>query len=108
MTQQERILNLAHEKIAYFGTRGARQWGKSLDQAMTIAINFTINNLWISVDESLPKEYESVLIRAVNKRTLYVVHDVAAIYNGTWNRNMEDYTITHWMPIPALPEGGAQ
>lgn len=122
MTQQERILKLAHEKVAYFGTRGARQWGKSLDQAMTIAINFTINNLWISVDDSLPeftkkvncaKISELVLIQCKNgaiTRARYI--EVSGeIPIKTWECvdagfGVCDDKVTHWMPIPVLPEGG--
>jgi hypothetical protein len=123
MNQQERILSLAQEQIQIIGTSGAR-FGKTYKAAFELAIRFTLENLWISVDEllpELPKELPSaavseiVLIKCVNGAitraryvkilgdfTTYVWQCVDAGF-GVW-----DDKVTHWMPIPKLKEGGAQ
>lgn len=124
MTQQERILSLAQEQIACIGQCGIRQWGKSFTAGFKMAVKFTLENLWISVDESLPelpKELPSaavseiVLIKCVNGAitraryvkilgdfTTYVWQCVDAGFG------IGDDKVTHWMPIPKLKEGGAQ
>ena len=123
MNQQERILSLAQEQILIVGTSGAR-FGKTYKAAFELAIRFTLENLWISVDESLPelpKELPSaavseiVLIKCVNGAitraryvkilgdfTTYVWQCVDAGFG------VGDDKVTHWMPIPKLKEGGAQ
>ena len=55
MTQQERMMKLAQERIACIGQGGIRQWGKSFTAGFKMAVKFTLENLWISVDESLPE-----------------------------------------------------
>ena len=121
MTQQERILSLAQEQIQIVGTSGAR-FGKTYKAAFELAIRFTLENLWIPVDESLPelpKELPSaavseiVLIKCVNGAitraryvkilgdfTTYVWQCVDAGFG------VGDDKVTHWMPIPKLKEGG--
>lgn len=121
MNQQERILKLAQEKIQIVGTSGAR-FGKTYKAAFELAIRITLENLWISVDESLPelpKELPSaavseiVLIKCVNGAitraryvkilvdfTTYVWQCVDAGFG------VGDDKVTHWMPIPKLKEGG--
>lgn len=124
MTQQERILKLAQEKIGYIGQGGTRQWGKSFKAGFGMAIKFTLANLWISIDEDLPeftkKEgsaqiSEPVLIKCTNgaitrARYFKVGGEVPA---EGWKCIDAGFgvggdKVTHWMPIPALPEGGAQ
>lgn len=121
MTQQERILKLAQEKIQIVGTSGAR-FGKTYKAAFELAIRFTLENLWISVEDSLPelpKELPSaavseiVLIKCVNGTitraryvkilgdfTTYVWQCVDAGF-GVGNDK-----VTHWMPIPESKNGG--
>lgn len=120
MTQQERILKLAQEKIAYFGTNGARQWGKSLTNAMMVAIEFTLNNLWVSVTEELPERNRNVLALNLNGDVLVAFHDGMETWwwcdgfvcgekaNGDkkYSSCCEIDSITHWMPIPKLMKGG--
>lgn len=121
MTQQDRILKLAQEKIAYFRANGARHWGKSLTNAMMVAIEFTLNNLWVSVTEELPEQNRNVLALNASGDVLVAFYD-----EGTWwwcdgficgekengdkkySSSCEIDSITHWMPIPALPKGGKQ
>ncbi len=54
MNQQERILSLAKEQIQIVGTSGAR-FGKTYKAAFELAIRFTLENLWISVEDGLPE-----------------------------------------------------
>jgi hypothetical protein len=106
MTQQERILQLAQEQITYLGHRG-RKWGENFKVGFNGGIRFTLENLWISVEEDLPKDKESVFVRDEDGRC------TSAWYSPiteTWFLTMgeiggEDaiYTkITHWMPIPEM------
>lgn len=55
---------------------------------------------WISVEERLPEELKSVLVRSEYEgKSLY---EVAFIINGKWKcRNGKP---THWMPIPSFDE----
>ena len=122
MTQQERILKLAHNKIFCIGLSAARQWGKSFTAGFDTAVKFTLENLWISVDESLPelpKDFpysavsEIVLIKCANgaiTRARYV-KIVGEFTTYGWQCvdagfGVGNDKVTHWMPIPELKEGG--
>ena len=65
---------------------------------------------WISVDERLPNTNENVLV--------YVKGFPCFVYTymggneweddyGYWHRT-EDANVTHWMPLPEAPKGGAE
>lgn len=122
MTQQERILKLAQEKIAYIDQGGTRQWGKSFKAGFEMAIRFTLENLWISVDDSLPELSEErrcsavseiVLIKCANgaiTRARYI-KIVGEFKTSGWKCvdagfGVGDDKVTHWMPIPELKKGG--
>ena len=58
-------------------------------------------NPWISVKDRLPEAFEEVIAFAANGH----------IENSYWDGNyftgdFYDTTVTHWMPIPELKEGG--
>lgn len=124
MTQQERILKLAHNKIFCIGLSTTRQWGKSFTAGFDIAVKFTLENLWISVGEDLPKfatkvanaqMSNPVLIQCANgaiTRARYIEVSGEVPIVG-WECIDAGFSVgsdkvTHWMPIPALPEGGVQ
>lgn len=119
MTQQERILKLAQEKIPYFRTNGAKQWGEALPEALPeavmVIIKFTLENLWISVNDELPKVED----RPFSERVLILCKNGAvtrACYikeNNSWfcsdaGFGVGDTDVTHWMPFPKPQEGGAR
>ena len=123
MTQQERILSLAQEQIQIVGTSGAR-FGKTYKAAFELAIRFTLENLWISVDESLPELPKEIPSAAVSEIVLIKCVN-GAITRARYVKILGDFTtyvwqcvdagfgvgndkVTHWMPIPKLKEGGAQ
>ena len=78
---------------------------------------------WISVDERLPEETETELdtVQGEDRTTVIAkVSDLVLIYskhpekpyvtvdvtvNGTWANN---WYVTHWMPLPEAPKGGAE
>ncbi len=123
MNQQERILSLAQEQIQIVGTSGAR-FGKTYKAAFELAIRFTLENLWISVDESLPELPKEIPSAAVSEIVLIKCVN-GAITRARYVKILGDFTtyvwqcvdagfgvgddkVTHWMPIPKLKEGGAQ
>lgn len=122
MTQQERIMKLAQEKIAYLGNRG-RLWGKSFKVGFEGAVRFTLANLWISVDEDLPEFIakvdgaqisKTVIVKCTNgtiTRAQYVGVS-GEVPASCWTTIDAGFCIrgkvTHWMPIPELPEGGVK
>lgn len=55
---------------------------------------------WISVEERLPEELTSVLVRSEYEgKSLY---EVAFVINGKWK--CHNGKPTHWMPIPSFYE----
>lgn len=67
--------------------------------------NFILNNLWISVDEALPKEKYLVLTRV--KTPVGIVHRSDYYINDYWYmcRYNQEEIVTHWMEIPSLKGG---
>lgn len=122
MTQQERIMELAREQVVYIGREGARHWGKSFTAGFEMAVRFTLENLWISVDESLPELSEERRCSAISEMVLIQCAN-GAITRARYFKIVGEFTtygwkcvdagfgvgndeVTHWMPIPALPKGG--
>lgn len=122
MTQQERIIQKAEKEIKVIGRNGIFSIGKTYRAAFEVAVKFTLENLWISVDESLPefsKKIDSVqmsklvLIKCANgaiARAEYMELS-GEVPAKIWHCIdagfcKEDEKVTHWMPIPALPKGG--
>ena len=57
---------------------------------------------WISVEERLPEEKESVLVHYVDGWM-----PIAFLLDGKWyqsNGEMSWLSVTHWMPLPQPPE----
>ena len=77
-------------------------------------MNKTTNNLWISVDESLPEMRKRVLVayRLFSKISICIMkripHDSSDPDNPKWHwsltNNKED--VLAWMPLPEFKEGG--
>lgn len=110
MNQQERILKLAHEKIQIVGTSGAR-FGKTYKAAFELAVRFTLENLWISVDEDLPKDGVDVFVRNEHGKctSAWYSHDTETWFLAYGEIAGDDVIysqITHWMPTPELKKGG--
>lgn len=122
MTQQERMMKLAQERIACIGQGGIRQWGKSFTAGFKMAVKFTLENLWISVEEALPELSEErrcsavseiVLIKCANgaiTRARYI-KIVGEFKTSGWKCvdagfGVGDDKVTHWMPIPESKNGG--
>lgn len=65
---------------------------------------------WISIENSLPEYVAQVLVyRGIRK-----VCEVMQYQQGSWQiwngeffeeLNMEEFDITHWMPLPKSPKG---
>lgn len=121
MNQQERILSLAQEQIQIIGTSGAR-FGKTYKAAFELAIRFTLENLWISVDEALPPKRKTTKGEELEESIPVFVRDNEGNYTSAWYSfygkhwymafgeaflKQSIYSkITHWMPIPKLKKGG--
>jgi hypothetical protein len=61
---------------------------------------------WISVKDDLPKDYEPVIAATSDKK---VIPDAYYDKKFGWQWECNDYldglTVTHWMELPAHPEG---
>ena len=59
---------------------------------------------WISVEDRLPTTYQDVL--CYDGHNYYV--DFIRL-DGTWcDADLHHFEITHWMPLPEAPKGGAE
>lgn len=63
-------------------------------------------NRWIGVNDSLPPENETVLLldHRNNMRSGYLDGDAIVFIYTDSDDWLDDEMITHWQPIPALPE----
>lgn len=62
---------------------------------------------WISVNDSLPTEYDYVIVSYVDNEGLRYIPAIGYIRNGVWyiEREIEFHRIvTHWMPLPSPPK----
>jgi hypothetical protein len=64
---------------------------------------------WISVKDRLPEEGVPVLVCGRPKigEVPYIVDQIYKgdwMLWGIWNNTSRGYIVTHWMPLPALPE----
>ena len=67
--------------------------------------NTRVGDAWISVDDLMPKERQSILIH-----TDTGLVTGAYLFDGDWKCDLGPWIIgkhtTHWMPLPDPPEGG--
>lgn len=58
---------------------------------------------WINANERLPREDEKVLVCCKTKKGIQSVN-MAYQVNGWWHGNGSMSGVTHWQPLPELPE----
>ena len=58
---------------------------------------------WIPVSERLPKKTDTVLVLAGGVRVIATYHNKNK-WELLWRISSEIYGVTHWMPLPKLPE----
>ena len=58
---------------------------------------------WISVDERLPEDDQRVLVVCRTKKGVQSVN-LAYYWNGAWHGQGSMAGVTHWMPLPPVPE----
>ena len=100
MNQQERILKLAQEQITYIGNRG-RQWGKTFTVGFNGGIRFTLENLWISVEEQMPEKTDEYFVMYNDGDTSYFYCAFFDTDKQMFDKCIHEF-VTHWMPIPTL------
>lgn len=59
---------------------------------------------WISVEDRLPEETGKYLVSTKNG----VVYQTKYYSGGKWGQKDKGKNITHWMPMPDAPKGGAE
>lgn len=116
MNQQQRIVQKAEKEIKIIGPNGVRNCGKTYRAAFEIAVRFTLENLWIPVEEDLPElRYERVSMKWSDK--VLVRLDNGYIMESAYLKDLKDSGtnmfcwlnivpgtnhVTHWMPIPII------
>jgi len=61
---------------------------------------------WISVEKSLPNEWEPVLVwSCCGYIECAVWLGIPGKWRCTWDHTLLDSEITHWMPLPEPPDG---
>ena len=71
-------------------------------------------NRWIPVEDALPEENKYVFALVKRKHSSRVI--LSVMIEGKWKIGVNDCSdgfdvvgvITHWMPLPEPPEGGAE
>ena len=109
MTQEQRIIQKAEKDICYISSNGSRAWGKSFRGGFETAVKFTLDNLWIPVEERMPEtdpetlKSAPVFVRAKGKyfESFYVAR--YSEYFQDWISDSFAVTnVTHWMEIPKV------
>jgi len=111
-------INDWHDAIYIEGQAPALE--RSIPQAFKAGVEWhSKQSPWISVEDKLPEEKQPVLVANYFKsaRKPYYEYYMGFYRDGEWcactcvDENGEDYIltdVTHWMPIPELPKGGAE
>lgn len=55
---------------------------------------------WISVEDRLPKQWETVLVFCDGIRSTDFISST-----GRWYEHIDHDSVTHWMPLPNPPKG---
>ena len=79
-------------------------------QSEGIANNATTTGEWISVDERLPEQFETVLVFCdTGARKFQCVSEMIEPNGKRWSA-VCGFRVTHWMPLPEAPKmkGGAE
>ena len=69
--------------------------------------SWTVSDMeWISVKDRLPETRGTYLVCAVFFEDARNLHVRTGYYDKVWYLDCctNDYMITHWMPLPSLPE----
>lgn len=112
--QEQRIISIAEDKgiIIRDSLVQARSGGKTLRHGFAMGVNFTLNNLWISVEEDLP-EISTETMRSNKMLVRSQGRYYETFYTAVYDKFSEEWTdgdyvitnVTHWMPIPSVKEG---
>lgn len=84
----------------YFNNRGGMFGMKDLE-TFYCAVNWALQNQWVSVEEMLPEE-EAIFTNGLNVGIGHLTDDM----DCDCDNGVLICGVTHWMEIPALPKGG--
>lgn len=105
MIDAERLSNeLKAYRQQYFGYGWHNEYAV-LSQCLSLIDaqpTLTPPNEWISVEERLPEKDGSYLVHSGKSNTVYAAH--FGKRDGRWSGKSKNLFITHWMPMPELPE----
>lgn len=93
--------DIAEDKIKAISRNGfypvSRAWGKGVRQVFFLGIAYAIRNQWIDIKEAKPEEDQAVL-QLTEKGRICIVRYHEQMVMSTSMGN-----VTHWMPLPELP-----
>ena len=105
MNQQEIIIQSAKEQIV-FSDRKNGGWNDKIESIFTTAVQYTLENLWISTEEEKPESCKLVFAALLDVKT-----EAYQYYVGWYNETQEQwfladfgycFDVSYWMPIPTL------
>ena len=98
----EEIEELFYKQVEYGATDLIDAFDDALQDARTVDAAEVLRDQWISVKDKLPETEEEVLVLTVSK-TGNVNVDKGYLLNGRFVHR-GSAVVTHWMPLPELPE----
>ena len=104
MTEEE-LINNAKEYLKAITKKPKDEYGISTKEAGR-AVGWALSHQWINAKDKLPEKSKYVLIRMSSPYGASLLAVAYYLDGYFWNANNDDtmLDVTHWMPIPQIPE----
>ena len=106
----EKAIKWAQSRIEGCLTKESREMYQTCIEALREKAERDRTGGWISVEERLPKEFESVIIQRPGKgKGKVIVEAGCRDFNGWWKvYGTRTKNVTHWQPLPKPPKGAKE